>query len=215
MDVYSISHLLKLKLYDAPVGVIATLRGTVPKPINEHSNVSQALVPRERCERCHVNENRNFTFSKGIYMNHVAHKKAGIDCAVCHNRVAHKGAEEFEPMKSEWEETKGFHYENFLTMKHGCLRCHSSNPNSRNEETLRLIENDKQPPTACTTCHTEDFDLPLGHDNPNWRSIHKNEAQKDFGACMECHGAGKEFDNEGKPWCTMCHDAKKVATFKN
>lgn len=214
MDVGSIRHLLKLKLYDAPVGMIATALGTEPKPINEHSHVSQALTPRERCERCHTNENRKFTFSKGIKMNHLAHKEAGLDCTVCHNRIAHKGAEDFEPLKSEWKEAEGFHYEDFLTMKHGCLRCHSGNAESRSEETLSLIGNGKKPPTACTACHTEDFDLPVGHDDPVWRTAHGKEAKKDFSVCMECHGASKEFDHDGKPWCTLCHDAAQVATFR-
>jgi hypothetical protein len=211
----SITHLLKMKLVEAPTSMAHTIFGTLEIPINAESEISQEDFKMTRCERCHTNENRKFTFSRGIFMSHIPHKKAGINCAVCHNRVAHGGAEEFEPMKSEWEEARGFEYENFLHMKEGCFRCHSANPNSRSEETLSLIENGKTPPKACTTCHTKDFDLPSGHDNPKWRTEHQEEAKKDFSVCMKCHGAGEKFDNAGEPWCTMCHDASKVKAFKN
>lgn len=202
------------KMLVDPVGAVSSILNTYEKPINRESEISQEEIKSERCERCHTNENRKFTFSKGIWMNHEAHKEAGVRCTICHNRVTHKGAEEFEPLKSHWEEAKGFEYENFLTMKEGCFRCHSSNPAERNEETLKHIENGKKPPTACTTCHTEDFDLPYGHDLSNWRSQHGEVAKRDFNYCFSCHDAGAKFDNEGKPWCTVCHDSEKVDSFK-
>jgi len=214
MDVKSVSSLLSLKLVEAPIGIIHTLTGNVKKPINAESEYSQEGVPRERCERCHTNENRKFTFSKGIYMNHMAHKAAGINCTVCHNRVAHKGAEEFEPLKSEWKEGRGFEYENFTTMKQGCFRCHSSNPDERNPKTVELILNGKTPPQACTTCHTKDFKLPVGHRGDTWRTEHGTIAKANFKYCFSCHDTGKKFANGDKAWCTLCHDDPTVARFK-
>ncbi len=215
-------HLLQDKLTAGPMGMLNTALNRYEKPINPHSHYSQEDVPMARCERCHANENRKFTFTRGIYMNHDAHKAAGINCTVCHNRVAHKGAEDYEPLKS-WPEAKEiaeeegeekFHYKNFLTMKQGCFRCHSGSPESRNPETLALIENGKKPPTACTTCHTSDFDLPNGHGEESWRSKHGEVARKNFPYCFTCHDGGAKFDNGGKPWCTLCHDADKVNGFK-
>jgi len=214
--------LFKEKLTSGPKGMFNTAFNRYERPINPHGHYSQNLLPMARCQRCHAMENRKFTFTRGIYMNHEAHKAAGIDCAVCHNRVAHNGAEDFEPLKS-WPEgkklaaeegEKEFRYKNFLTMKEGCLRCHSGSPGSRNPETLALIENGKTPPTDCATCHTSDFELPKGHRDASWRSGHGEVAKSNFAYCFTCHGAGAKFDNGGKPWCTRCHDAEKVGTFK-
>jgi len=214
--------LFKEKLTSGPKGMFNTVLNRYERPINPHSHYSQELLPMERCERCHSNQNRKFTFTRGIYMNHEAHKDAGINCAVCHNRVAHKGAEDFEPLKS-WPEAKTlaeedgekqFRYKNFLTMKDGCFRCHSGSPASRNRETLALIKNGKEPPTACTTCHTSDFKLPEGHGEDGWRSSHGEVAKSNFAFCFGCHDAGAKFDNGGQPWCTRCHDLPKVEGFK-
>src|SRR3990172_6356496 len=174
----SFPHLLKEKLVAGPIGIFNTVLDKYEKPINAQSHYSQQMLPMKRCERCHNNANRKFTFTSGIYMNHNAHRAAGIDCTVCHNRIAHKGAEDYEPLKS-WPEAKElaeqegeekFHYKNFMTMKQGCFRCHSGSPESRDPETLAKIKNGKKPPTACTTCHTSDFPLPSGHGESGWRS---------------------------------------------
>jgi hypothetical protein len=207
-------YFFRMKLFVDPIGAVSSILNTYEKPINKDNEVALHEIKRNRCERCHTNENRKFTFSKGIWMNHEAHKQAGIRCTVCHNRITHLGAEQYEPLKSEWKEARGFRYKNFFTMKEGCLRCHSSNPAERDKEALELIENGKKPPTACTTCHTKDFDLPKGHDNPNWRTEHPTTAKQDFSYCFSCHDAGAKFDNKGKPWCTVCHDDVTVSKFK-
>jgi len=191
-------------------GPLQEVTGRFAKPVNAESELSQEGIPMERCERCHSNQNRKFTFSRGIYMDHLAHKAAGIDCTVCHNRITHKGAENYEPLKSEWPEAKGFKYENFLTMKEGCFRCHSASPNSRNPETMHKIKNGKQPPQACTTCHTQDFPLPTGHGTSTWRSQHGPVALGNIKYCMSCHAENAEFSNGKQPWCTLCHDRRRV-----
>lgn len=203
-----------------PSGAIHTFITDHEKPINYENLYSQEHLPSVRCERCHNNDNRKFTFTRGIYMNHEAHKAAEIACAICHNRVAHKGAENYEPLKS-WPETKEvakeegeemFKYKDFLTMTEGCFRCHSGSPESRNLETLQLIKNGRKPPTSCATCHTADFPLPKGHGDADWRTKtgHGALASENMAYCFECHDAGAKFDNGGKAWCTLCHDQAKV-----
>lgn len=203
------------KIVEGPLGLLHTVTESHEKPINEASHVSQEKLPAVRCERCHANENRKFTFSSGIYMDHKAHGKAGIQCAVCHNRVTHLGAEEFEPLKSEWEEAEEFKFKNYLTMKDGCFRCHSSNKQLRDEHALHLIKNHKEPPSACKTCHTKEFKkMPLGHANGDWRDKHGAEVVKNLKYCLTCHEAGAKFDHEGTPWCLVCHDEAQMTRFR-
>lgn len=203
------------KTVEGPLGLLHTLKDEHEKPINEASHVSQEKLKAVRCERCHANENRKFTFSSGIFMDHKKHNRAGIQCAVCHNRVTHLGAEEYEPLKSEWEEAKGFKFKNYLTMKDGCFRCHDSNKRNRDKHALELIKNEKTPPGACKTCHTAEFKkMPLGHGEPKWRDTHGAKAQENLKYCLTCHEAGMKFDNKGKPWCLTCHDEAKMAEFR-
>jgi nitrate/TMAO reductase-like tetraheme cytochrome c subunit len=218
----SYKHLAQEKLIAGPVGIIGEVFGLYEKPINADSHYSQK-IPVERCERCHANENREFSFSEGIIMDHDAHQGAGIACAVCHNRVAHQGAEKFEPLKSAWPETKEaarkagqeeFAYKNFMKMKDGCFRCHSGSPESRDPKTLELIKNGRRAPQACTACHTGDFDLPRGHTSGTWRSEHGEAARENFGDCFDCHAAGADYDNNGKDWCTLCHADEQADRFK-
>lgn len=206
--------LIEEKLIESGKGILHTLTNSNEKPINAESHYSQQRLPMARCERCHTNENRKFTFSKGIYMDHLAHKQAEINCAVCHNRITHKGAEKYEPLKSEWEEARGHKWKNYLKMKEGCLRCHSTYDGTRDSETLKLIKEGKKPPTGCPICHTKEFKLPVGHAKKDWRSKHGPIASKDFAFCFGCHDAGAKFDDRGKIWCRHCHDAAKVKEFK-
>jgi len=210
----SIAQLFYNKSIIDSKGPLQEMTGRFAKPVNAGNELSQEGIPRERCERCHTNENRKFTFTRGIYMNHLAHKAAGINCTVCHNRITHIGAENFEPLKSEWPEAKGFKYQNFITMKQGCFRCHGSNPDERDPKTMELILNGKTPPQACTTCHTKDFNLPVGHRGDSWRTEHEAIAKTNFKYCFSCHDAGKKFANGDKAWCTLCHDDSTVARFK-
>ncbi len=203
----SYTKLLYGKIFADSKGPFQEVTGFFEQPVNESSHLSQEGIPMGRCERCHANENRRFTFSKGIKMNHTAHKEAGIDCTVCHNRVVHKGAERYEPLRS-WDGE--FKYTDFLTMKDGCFRCHSGSPESRDEETLKKIKNDKKPPQACNTCHTKDFALPIGHGRDQWRSEHGAVAVNNVGLCLDCHGEKARFSNGDEPWCTLCHDQPKV-----
>jgi nitrate/TMAO reductase-like tetraheme cytochrome c subunit len=207
----------KEKIIMDPIGAVSSIRNTYEKPINKESEYSQTHLPANRCLRCHSPENRKFTSRRGLNITskmHVKHLKAGLFCSTCHNRVVHSGAEKYEPLKSEWEEAKGFKYKDFLTMSDGCRRCHSRSTETRDPETLAQIKNGATPPSLCPTCHTPDFKLPNGHGKPNWSTDHGAEANRNFNYCFDCHDAGKKFDSNGKPWCTVCHDNSKVREFK-
>lgn len=219
---------------EGPTFIYATLAGKAEVPYNEESEYSQKHLPKERCLRCHSPNNRNFTVTKGLNVTsqmHVKHLDAGLQCTTCHNRVAHNGAENFEPLKSE---AKGFNYKNFLTMQQGCWRCHSEDPKYRNEETLAIIKNGKTPPTSCITCHNQDWKLKptVGEYNHNevegvaWRvgaKRHGLVAKKDFSACFGCHPQTGPSPN-GLPNCsTTCHEGitmphnipKRAAVYAN
>ncbi len=203
------------KIVEGPLGLLHTIQDSYEKPFNPESHYSQELLPKVRCERCHANENRRFTFAGSLIMDHKAHSDAGLDCTVCHNRVTHLGAEEYEPLKSTWEEAKDHKYKNFLTMKDGCFRCHSSNLLARDENTLHLIKNERKPPGACTTCHTTDFKkMPAGHAKRDWRDVHGQVAAENFEDCLTCHEAGAKYDYDGKAWCLVCHDKKAMDGFR-
>lgn len=181
----------------------------VKEPINATNEYSQTQMPSERCARCHKNKYRVFTFSSGITMNHDVHETAGIACAVCHNRVAHPKAEKYDPIDGKSKYGK-FAYKDFLNMKDGCWRCHSSSNLFRNPETMSFIKKGKTPPSDCRACHNHDFPFPEGHLDKKWRANHKTIAKAKFDECLTCHAAGKKFDNKGDLWCTLCHDEKSL-----
>jgi len=202
----SYAEITKEKFVQTTIRIWLTATNSYKKPINKDSEYSQKDLPMTRCERCHKNAYRNFTFSIGINMNHEAHKKAGIACSTCHNRVAHPNAEKYEPIRGD----NNFAYKNFLTMKQGCWRCHSKSNLFKKSATLALIKNGKTPPTDCRTCHNHDFPFPEGHLEPDWRTQHQFKAKENFNKCLECHAPGKKFDNNGKIWCSLCHDMKDL-----
>ncbi len=210
-------YFFRMKLLADPVGAVSSILNTYEKPINKDDEVSQHEIKLNRCLRCHSPAKRKFTPRLGLNVTsamHMKHIRAGLRCTTCHNRITHLGAENYEPLKSEWKEAKGFKYKNFLTMKQGCFRCHSVNPAERDRETEKIIKNGKVPPKACTTCHNKDFKLPTGHNQLAWRSEHGPVAKSNFNYCFGCHDAGAKFDNKGKPWCTLCHDQDAVSGFK-
>lgn len=193
----SVIHLFEEKLTAGPIGIIDEVGDSFEKPINAKSEYSQEHLPSERCLRCHSPEVRTFTATRGLNVTskmHLKHLDAGLQCATCHNRIAHLGAENYEPLKS-W--SPGFKYKNFMTMREGCWRCHTEDVKFRDEETLKIV-GDKKPPTNCSVCHNPKWNLKpaTGEYNHNdvagvpWRNgkeRHGKVAQKDFGACLGCH----------------------------
>jgi len=187
---------------------------TYDKPLNADSVFSQKRIGKERCLRCHA-ENAPRMIAKSVPRPegpmHEAHLAMDMDCTVCHNRIAHRGAEEYEPIRS-WK--PDFEYKDFLTMREGCWRCHSLDGRWRDKKTLELVAG-KKPPTECRTCHEAAWTLKpregsIDHRDVKgiaWRSgdRHGNEAKKDFFVCLGCHDQKKRPDGSKNP--PDCGDA--------
>jgi len=184
------------------------------KPINAHSHYAEeGEVPNDNCNFCHSILTRKVTASEGVIINHEVHLKKGINCIMCHNRVAHPNMEEY---KTE--------YEDWMKMD-GCVRCHKQEENS-------------PAPGACKACHPKGFELkpenhfakgfmPSGHwklkeEDPkycemchnekvfcynchgmemphpgDWKKTHRTIGKKKPGSCKLCH--------KGKNFCNNCH----------
>lgn len=139
---------------DKLLDIYPTLVGTYEWPMNLYSHLA-ATTPDEQCNQCHVMENRKVRTSPGIKIDHEAHRKAGINCAQCHNRICHP--EEDYKLRIPFNKKK----QNFSTMP-ACMRCHSlQSAANRPSEFLA--------PGTCSTCHTQDFDLtPKSHKARDW-----------------------------------------------
>jgi hypothetical protein len=125
---------------EAGLGVIPTLAKTYELPLNPVDEVAlnKDKMPEEMCTQCHDLQHRKITPSPGIIINHEAHAKAGYQCTVCHNRVAHP--EDFKLTLPGNEK-----HADFMKMD-ACFRCHSLQPGAK-------------APGTCTTCHPKDFNL--------------------------------------------------------
>jgi cytochrome c nitrite reductase small subunit len=197
------------KLTAGTRGLMAELTGRYKKPINASSRYSQTSVPNSRCLRCHAPKNRQFTVMQGLNVNskvHINHLKAGLRCTTCHNRIAHREAEAYDPIK-KWD--KWFKYKNYMTMRQGCWRCHRSGRifvDAQGKKHLAPYQgkNGAIAPTACQTCHNWQWSVkPISHKAKNgipWGRgrTHGEVARKNFAACFGCHN--------NKVWCTTaCH----------
>jgi nitrate/TMAO reductase-like tetraheme cytochrome c subunit len=83
------------------------------KPLNANQEYSLGESKAADCMQCHNSEPRLKAYiSAELIMDHRAHFKKGIQCAWCHNRVAHPGLEA---------------YQDFRQME-ACFRCHTVEP---------------------------------------------------------------------------------------
>ena len=204
------------------------------RPLNADSDYAQNRVTATRCLRCHPLDKQKFNEKSGLNAGRAMHKKhmdAGLLCTVCHNRVTHLGAEALDPIKS-W--APGFKYQNFMTMRYGCKRCHVSGTKFRNDKWTppsrigffwriwrpyedpgrkqwdKIMERAKNIPSPCSLCHNSAFKLPKGHEKANWRTEHGIASQGEYRECLTCHGPGKKYDDNGKLWCDTCHEEKEI-----
>ncbi len=148
------------------------------KPINADGSYSLNKIPKERCLYCHGDGGRAWAGKQAPGLpdeTHATHLDSGLQCATCHNRVAHRGSEKFEPLKS-WK--PGFEYPDFTTMRQGCWRCHSRDGKYRDRSALDLVSQGKKPGADCDLCHKSKWSLkpkdgPLNHGNVDgvpWRN---------------------------------------------
>jgi nitrate/TMAO reductase-like tetraheme cytochrome c subunit len=192
-------NLLKDKLF---VGIPSALQKITghEDPVNAKSELSLEM-PSEVCERCHDMDHLKLTPSRGIVMNHKAHKAKGIGCPICHNRVAHRLVNNQSPDGVRYEDggRSGHRYLEGLNMREGCFRCHTRKETALREEMPEV----REAPTKCTTCHNSDFPLPPGH-GAGWRTNHRLVVQeKGVPFCLKCHNK--------EDFCGQCHDLKSLS----
>jgi len=138
------------KLFD----IMPTIDGTFPMPLNEYSHVALSTHD-EQCTQCHSLETRVVTPSRGLRINHDIHTENHINCAACHNRVAHPEDD------IELELPGNVKKADFMSMT-SCFRCHTLTDESPSEYWA---------PGECGKCHTPNFDLvPPSHYTEGWYS---------------------------------------------
>lgn len=133
-----------------------TVTGNYELPLNGESELAYEMQS-EQCTQCHTLF--TVTPAAGIVIDHEIHTSRGVECTVCHNRVAH--VENFEltledPTTGEPNQP----HDDFQVMT-ACFRCHS-------QEEVRNVANGESAESApgdCDACHTPEFDLvPESHD---------------------------------------------------
>jgi hypothetical protein len=141
-----------------------TLTDNYPLPLNGEDEVALTL-PSTQCTQCHSMTNRKATPESGLKIDHDVHAKKGVNCTVCHNRIAHN--EDFPlQLKNPKTGLPNKKHPNFITMT-ACFRCHGQEAGS-------------PAPGACTTCHTKDAQSkPTSHLQADWTSKAHGEVAKE------------------------------------
>ena len=119
-------------------------------PLNGESEVALTMKSAQ-CTQCHDESKRVVTPGAGIKIDHAVHAKNGVDCTLCHNRVAHR--EDFEPtLRNPADGKLNTKHEDFMKMT-ACFRCHTQDYLGTNKPTGR-----------CGACHPLGFQLkPASH----------------------------------------------------
>lgn len=168
-------------------------------------------VSTNSCRRCHSPETRKFTFRRGLNMNHTPHLKNGIACSTCHNLVAHPDGGAGQRIESA----------NRLNMVEGCWRCHGMKAEQQDSKLRATLPAGADPPTACTTCHNEKWDLKpssgaINHQDENgipWRvgtlRHGKTAREVGFNICFGCHDRQKWCGDQCHNGIAMPHDSTK------
>lgn len=195
-----------------------TVTNNYELPLNGESHLALTM-PTTQCTQCHSLDTREPTPARGIIIDHDVHEEQGVECAVCHNRVAHK--ENFELTLTDPATGKpNTKHADFMLMT-SCFRCHSQG---------ETAEGGLKAPGDCEACHTENFDLkPESHDAPDfypaghatlataeYDRVEKLEAEESSGTAEE-GGPGESGEDELGPSlpkvesineCSTCHAEK-------
>lgn len=123
-------------------------------PLNKEDEVALKMSSTQ-CLQCHDESKRKVTPTVGLRINHQIHSEKGVNCTVCHNRVAHK--EDFQPTLTDPKSgERNQKHANFMTMT-ACFRCHT-------QDAVKGA-----PPGQCFLCHTTEFPLlPASHQDPKF-----------------------------------------------
>ncbi len=188
-----------------PANTLSWLKQDEVVPLNPANETAQS-IPSDRCTGCHEDSSRSKAVAGRPRKRHPEHIAAGVVCVQCHNRVAHKRAERYRPLR---EEAPFFKYADYLTMRSGCWRCHSTSASYRDDRLLDELGLAEFPATDCGSCHAGAAPAPeagsLDHASPGWdRAKHGRVAARDYGECLVCHPR-RTADGE-TPDCTGCHN---------
>ncbi len=178
------------------VELYMVVSGQASLPLNPESEVAKTMSSAQ-CTQCH-SDNRQYTPSSGIIIDHAAHAKNGITCPTCHNRVAHS-----EDFKLTLAGNKK--HEDWMKME-ACFRCHSLNPNKKGL-------NGYNAPGKCSTCHPTSFQLKpanhltVGFVNPGAVNTVKAASNTTSGSAEATVGGHPAlYKEKGADYCYMCHD---------
>lgn len=180
--------------------IIAHLQNSYERPLNSDENLWRE-IPDRRCEKCHP-PSREFTPSRGVLIDHEAHKKNGIQCTTCHNRIAH-GIEVSAQMIVKEKIASRVPYTDNLSMDN-CMTCHTGKQNAPTNECSACHPEQFVLPYNCSACHEEDIKqiTPREHFEPDFlEKGHGAEAKANFDYCYQCHTSDS---------CENCHKDKKV-----
>ncbi|MDZ4064280.1 MAG: NapC/NirT family cytochrome c, partial [Coriobacteriia bacterium] len=127
------------------LGGLHTITNDYENPLNPTSHVALTMIPEEQCTQCH-SANRKITPSPGIIIDHEIHSEEGIQCTLCHNRVAHNESGDWTPVTTHPKTGElAYKHPDFMKMT-ACFRCHG-------------LESGAKAPGACAKCHPSDFEL--------------------------------------------------------
>jgi len=188
-----------------PTNTLKLLRLGEPAPLNPDNRAAR-FIPSDRCTGCHEDSARSTKVAGRSRKRHAEHAAAGVACVQCHNRVAHKSAERYGPLR---EAAPSFEYADYLTMRSGCWRCHSASASYRDDRLLDELGLAELPATDCRSCHAGAAPSPdsgsLDHASPGWgRARHGRVAARDYGECLVCHPRRTAYRET--PNCKDCHN---------
>ena len=131
-----------------------TVTNNYELPLNKDDEVALTMKSGQ-CTQCHNEARRKVTPDAGLKIDHAIHAEKGVNCTICHNRIAHN--ENFTPKLID-PKTRSLNqkHANFMTMT-ACFRCHTQEVKKGS------------PPGQCFVCHTPEFTLlPASHQDPNF-----------------------------------------------
>ncbi len=97
------------------------------QPLNADNEYSRKKLPDLWCLECHSTPITKAIAKGGLRLGkkmHSRHKKAGLSCTTCHNRVAHPGAERYYKLEAGRDSFK--YKEDACTDDSDFYRCHVS-----------------------------------------------------------------------------------------
>jgi hypothetical protein len=166
--------------------LIMTVTNNYSLPLNREDEVALTM-PASQCTQCHDEAKRKVSPDPGLKIDHQAHADNGVNCTICHDRIAHN--EDF-PLQLIDPKTGGLNkkHPNFMEMT-ACFRCHT-------QEHVK-----DAPPGQCFVCHT-----------PAQRLV--PDSHLDPGFFPKGHGRLGLAEEKRAPWMNVSATSTAEATAK-